>query len=189
MRLGNGSQVCGIPRRDKVPWHPIPVWYKHRKPLVLEAYSDSDWAGKLAAGRRSRSGWVVRYGDSPISWYSGIQKVVTQSSAEAEYVAISLAANEVVYLRNVLAFLNFPQPDATVIYEDNGAAIVWTKHYSADHSRSKHVDVRYHRIRHSGSYKKTAVFEWRRWTRGTTMRTHSLRRLCQGLTLNGTWTP
>ena len=127
--------------------HGILFPYKHRKPLVLEAYSDSDWAGKLAAGRRSRSGWVVRYGDSPISWYSGIQKVVTQSSAEAEYVAISSAANEVVYLRNVLTFLTLPQHDATVIYEDNGAAIVWSKHYSADHSRSKHVDVRYHRIR------------------------------------------
>jgi len=47
-------------------------------------------------------GGTVRYdGDSPILWYSGIQKVVTQSSAEAEYEAAALAANEVVYLRNL----------------------------------------------------------------------------------------
>ena len=131
----------------KTKSHGILFPYKHRAPPALEAYSDSDWAGKLAAGRRSRSGWVVRYGDSPISWYSGIQKVVTQSSAEAEYVAASLAANEVVYLRSLLTFLNLPPKHATVIYVDNGAAIVWTKHFSADHSRSKHVDVRYHRIR------------------------------------------
>jgi len=34
----------------------------------------------------------------------------------------------------------------TIKLRINGAAIVWTKHFSADHSRSKHVDVRYHRI-------------------------------------------
>jgi len=120
--------------------------YHHNGNPGLVAFSDSDWAGQIA-GRKSRSGWVVCYGGAPISWFSGVQKVVTQSSAEAEYVAVSLAANEVVYLRELLDFLERAEECPTIIFVDNGAAIVWTSHYSADHKRSKHVDVRYHRIR------------------------------------------
>lgn len=82
-----------------------------------------------------------------ISWYSGIQKkiVPAQSSAEAEYYAAVLAANEAVWFRQLLEDLGSPQ-DTITIYEDNQACISLTKN-PEDHKRSKHIQIKYHVIR------------------------------------------
>ena len=69
----------------------------------LETYVDADYAHK-AEDRRSVSGVVVCCGGTLVSWSSRIQKCVTLSTTEAEYVAMADGVKEALYVRGVLAF-------------------------------------------------------------------------------------
>ena len=74
------------------------------------------------------------------------QPLVTLSTAEAEYVALSIATQETVWIRRLLSDLTMTQDQATVLMEDNQAAICIGKN-PVSHARTKHIDVRYHYIR------------------------------------------
>jgi hypothetical protein len=56
------------------------------------------------------------------------------------------AATEIVFLRNLLSELGFPQRDATVLYEDNQSAIHMVNGRGS-FQKSKHVNVKYHYTR------------------------------------------
>ena len=66
-------------------------------PQVI-GYSDADWAGDLDT-RRSTSGYVFQIGRSTVSWCSKRQATVAKLTTEAEYVALSQATREAVWLR------------------------------------------------------------------------------------------
>ncbi|XP_017628838.1 secreted RxLR effector protein 161-like [Gossypium arboreum] len=72
--------------------------------VKLIGYSDSDWAGSLD-DMKSTSGYVFNLGSGAICWSSKKQQVVAQSTAEAEY--ITAAANQAIWLRNLLSDLGF----------------------------------------------------------------------------------
>ena len=118
-------------------------------PNVLECYCDASYApgGKTGSGwRRSRSGAIFMINGAAVSWLSKNQTCVALSTAEAEYIALSLATQEVVWLRRLLKFLGHVQIGPTAIFEDNQAAqIIATT--DMDSKRSKHIDVRYHYTR------------------------------------------
>jgi hypothetical protein len=69
------------------------TYKKGEKGLKVYGYSDSDWEGDID-DRKSTSGMVFYLGCNPISWCSKKQKVVAQSSCEAEYIAASTAARQ-----------------------------------------------------------------------------------------------
>lgn len=69
--------------------------------LHLHAYSDSDWEACLDT-RRSITGYVILFGNSPISWTSKKQQTVSTSSSEAEYRAMATVASEVTWLVHLL---------------------------------------------------------------------------------------
>ena len=93
---------------------------------VLTGYTNSDWAGDTD-DRRSTAGYLFLLNSGPISWYSKKQGSITLSSAEAEYMALSAAAQEAIYLRNLLDDLGLEQCAATVIYVDNCSAIAMAR--------------------------------------------------------------
>ena len=68
----------------------------------LVAYVDANWAGEPGAGRRSRTGIVLFYGKAAVYYTTALQKGVTLSSTEAEYIALSEAAKQITWLRRVL---------------------------------------------------------------------------------------
>ena len=111
----------------------------------LVGFSDADYAGDLD-DRRSTSGNVFLMSSGPVSWFSKKQAIVTLSTAEAEYVALSRAAQEIVWIRRLLSDLTAIQGQATVLMEDNQGAICIAKN-PVSHSRTKHIDVRYHYVR------------------------------------------
>ena len=78
--------------------------------LLVEGYSDSDWAGDKE-GRRSTSGFIFMLNGGPVSWCSKRRPTVALSSTEAEYIALTLAANEATWLRLLLTELGLLQPD------------------------------------------------------------------------------
>jgi hypothetical protein len=113
--------------------------------MELFAFADSDWAGDLDE-RKSRSGYIILLHKSPIIWSSKLQVSVALSSTEAEYVALSLSARDVIWLRNLLHELGFCQKTPTKIYEDNQSCIkiaISRKQLPG----TKHIDIRHHFIR------------------------------------------
>ena len=79
-----------------------------------------------------------------VSWLSKKQAVVALSTSEAEYIALSLATQEAVWLQRLLTELNLPNTPVTMM-EDNQGAIAIAKNPVA-HSRTKHIDIRYYYV-------------------------------------------
>ena len=111
----------------------------------LLCYSDADWAGDQD-DRHSTTGNVFMLGGGAISWISKKQSVVALSTAEAEYIALSSATQEVIWLRRLLTDLHLPENGPTKIWEDNQGAIAISKNPVA-HGRTKHIDIRHHFVR------------------------------------------
>ena len=109
---------------------------------ILTAYSDADY-GNCLDTKRSVSAFVTfPFGSSPISWRSSLQKLVTLSTTEAEYVALANTVQEVLYLWAFLQELNYTQSGATLIHEDNQSTIKIARN-PEHHSRYKHIDLRF----------------------------------------------
>jgi hypothetical protein len=113
----------------------------------LFGFSDSNWAGDLDK-RRSTSGHIFFKNGGPISWKSKMQTCIAQSSAEAEYIAASEASKEAVWLRTLLASVTCkPFIEPTLIKVDNQAAISIINNPVCS-SKTKHIEMRYHYVRH-----------------------------------------
>ncbi|KAL4282228.1 hypothetical protein GQ457_03G017580 [Hibiscus cannabinus] len=120
--------------------------YLKMENVVLTGYSDSDWARSLD-DMKSTSGYVFNVGSGAICWSSKKQQVVAQSTAEAEYIAVdAAAANQAIWLRNLLSDLSFKQESATVLLCDNKSAIAIAENH-VQHGRIKHINVKFHAIR------------------------------------------
>ena len=113
--------------------------------LQLTVFSDADMAGDID-GRWSTSDVLVFLGSAPISWMSLKQKVVALSTCEAEYVAATTAACQVVWLRRLLGELTDVEAHPPSLMVDNQPTIVLVKN-PVLHDRSKHIDVKFHFLR------------------------------------------
>jgi len=111
----------------------------------LYGFSDADWAGDTD-NRRSTPGHVFKVPDSTTSWCSKKQGTVAKSTTEAEYVALSQATQEAIYLRKLLADLGYKADLPTVLYEGNQGAIEISRN-PRFHNRTKHIDVTFHFVR------------------------------------------
>ena len=123
----------------------VTLKYKKTEDDQLVGFPDADYAGD-PDDRHSTSGNVLLMSSGPISWLSKKQTTVTLSIAEAEYVAMSIVTQEIVWIRRLLSDLTATQGQATVLMEDNQGAICIAKN-PVSHARTKHIDVRYHYVR------------------------------------------
>ena len=89
--------------------------------LQIHGYTDGDYAGCLKA-RRSRSGFVFLLNGGPISWSSQRQSIVSLSTAEAEYIALTHGTKEAIWLRQMLKELDI-SCNSIPISVDNQSAI------------------------------------------------------------------
>lgn len=111
---------------------------------TLVGYTDSDMAGDIDS-RKSTSGYLIKLAGGAVAWQSRLQRCVALSTTEAEFIAITEACKELLWLRKFLQELGFVQ-DKYLLFCDSQSAIHLGKN-STFHSRSKHIDVRYHWIR------------------------------------------
>lgn len=112
----------------------------------LSAYADSSYAGK-PDDRKSVSGGAVMYAGASVMWFSRTQRTVSLSSSESEYKSLSDCVKEVLFLRNILDFLDPGQSMIPVpVFEDNAGAIKLAENPMSS-ARSRHIDVRHHFIR------------------------------------------
>lgn len=120
---------------------------------ALVGFADSDWAGDKS-DRKSTSGYLFKIYGGTVCWTTRKQSLVTVSSTEAEYVALSEAAREGKWLLNLLKDLKCEISDF-VIFEDNQSTTNLTRKW--DHRRLKHIDVKYNFIRELVSNKIVIV--------------------------------
>ena len=110
----------------------------------LVGFCDADYAGDVNT-RRSTTGYIFKYMGSSISWGSTRQATVALSTCEAEYMALAEALKEGIWLIRVLKDLGKVERQFTVFCDNQGAIALSAN--PGKHSRSKHIDVRYHFIR------------------------------------------
>jgi len=111
----------------------------------LVSFSDSDWAGDKD-NRRSINGFIIFLCGVPIVWRSKQQKTVALSSSEAEFVAISEAVKEILFVLQLLKTMNIPVETPVTVRVDNMGAIFMSENASSG-VRTRHVDTRYHFVR------------------------------------------
>jgi hypothetical protein len=86
--------------------------------LKLRACSDVDYSSDLA-DRKSVTDFYILLSDSFISWKSKKQSIVSQSSTEIEYRAMTSSTKEIVWLRWLLADMRVSLSHSTLMYCSN----------------------------------------------------------------------
>ncbi|KAG2836201.1 hypothetical protein PC118_g4453 [Phytophthora cactorum] len=92
------------------------------------------------------SGEATAQANAPVVFKAKFQRTVALSSAEAEYMALNLCTQEVLWTRAMLMDMGHEQVGATRVWEDNQGAIALASN-AGYHARTKHVDTRHHFIR------------------------------------------
>ena len=109
---------------------------------VLTGYVDADWAGDHT-DRKSNTGYVFKLHGGTISWSSRKQPCVALSSTEAEYITVSEACREALWLKWLLVDLHVKENSVPVIYEDNQSCLTLLESEKVN-QRSKHIDTKFH---------------------------------------------
>jgi len=112
--------------------------------LTVYMYTDVSY-GIKAVDYRSVTGMCLFLGRNLIDWTSCAQKVVTRSSAEAEYVAMDVGMKAVLAARNFILTLGMTVFDL-VMKVDNTAAIAIAEGVAVS-MKVKHLDIIYHFLR------------------------------------------
>ncbi|GJW72865.1 hypothetical protein Tco_0132235 [Tanacetum coccineum] len=119
------------------------LWYSKDTGMCLTTYADADHTG-CQDTRRSTSGSAQFLGDKLVSWSSKKQKCTAISSTEAEYIALYGCCAQILWMRSQLTDYGF-QINKIPLYCDNKSVIALCCN-NVQHSRAKHIDVRYHFI-------------------------------------------
>ena len=77
---------------------------------------------------------------------SKLQETVALSTTEVEYITASDASKEAIWLKGLLDEIGRTQEKVNVLCDSQSAIHLATN--PAYHSRTKHIDVRYHFLRH-----------------------------------------
>ena len=97
------------------------IIYKKGGSNILSGFSDASYAPE-ASDRKSTSGYVFTMNGGAISWKSKRQPIISLSSMEAEYIALSTAAKEGMWLRKLENSI-LGKLDPITIQEDNQSTI------------------------------------------------------------------
>lgn len=112
--------------------------------LDTKGFCDSDYATDLDK-RISVSGYVLQVGGNTVSWRSTLHQVVALSTIEAEYMALSKATNEGLWLRELSGELGF-KVDSFKMNCVPQSAIFLAKN-ATHHNRTKHIATKIHFIK------------------------------------------
>nr|GFB85183.1 retrovirus-related Pol polyprotein from transposon TNT 1-94 [Tanacetum cinerariifolium] len=112
--------------------------------VALTTFTDADHAG-CQDTRHSTSGSLQFLGDRLISWSSKWQKITAISSTKAEYIALSRCCAQILWMRSKLTDYGLGL-NKIPMYCDNKSTIALCCN-NVQHSRSKHIDIRYHFIK------------------------------------------
>ena len=113
----------------------------------LIGHSDSDWASSKD-DRKSTTGYCFTLNSNGpvLAWKSRKQPTVALSSCEAEYMALTNATQEAMFLRNLLTDFGINVTLPILIRGDNLGSLDLVRN-EVSNDRSKHIDIKHHFIR------------------------------------------
>ena len=130
--------------------------------LALEMFADADFAGLWNIENpndpisvKSRTGYLITLGSTPVTWSSKLQTKIATSTMHAEYVALSSGMQELVPVRNTLEHIctvfDIKRSENTKlikVWEDNeGAMKLAQAPIERVTPHSKHFGIKYHWFR------------------------------------------
>ncbi|GJR63360.1 retrovirus-related pol polyprotein from transposon TNT 1-94 [Tanacetum coccineum] len=124
------------------------------KHVDVDGFVDANYAKDPDKGR-SIIGYVFMVHGCVVSWKATLQHVVALSTTEAEYMALTEAVKESIWLKGLLIELGV-NLRSVVVNCDNQSAIHLSRN-AMFHERTKHINVRYHFIREIVESKEIGV--------------------------------
>ncbi|GJV47154.1 retrovirus-related pol polyprotein from transposon TNT 1-94 [Tanacetum coccineum] len=112
--------------------------------MSLTAYADADHVA-CQDTRRSTSRSAQFLGDKLVSWSSNKQRSTAISSTKVVYIALSRCCAQILWMHSQLTNYGF-QFNKISLYCDNKSVLALCCN-NVQHSRAKHIDVRYHFIK------------------------------------------
>ena len=110
------------------------------EPWRMVVFTDSDYAGDPVS-RRSVSGYIIYLHGVPLCWRSKAQRSVTLSSTEAEWVSLSEAVKDIVFVLNICESISIDVELPVTVRVDNVGAIFMSNNVTTT-SGTRHVDIR-----------------------------------------------
>ncbi|OWY92083.1 polyprotein [Phytophthora megakarya] len=124
--------------------------------LHFVAYADAD-LGNEKDGRYSIPGYVLQVNGCTYAYKSRRQRIVTDDTCCAEFVAASKCSIMIIWTHNLCKELNLKRHVPTILYQDNQAAITVLTKIKGKY-KTKSVDLKYHKVR---DYHERGEFEVR----------------------------
>ena len=121
--------------------------YDREEELIVNGYTDAAFQTDVKDSKL-QYGYVFCLNRGVISWKSSKQDIVADSTTEFEYIAVSEAVKEAVWIRKFITGLRVVPSilDPIELHCDNNGAIAQAKE-PRSHQKSKHILRRYHLIR------------------------------------------
>jgi hypothetical protein len=116
--------------------------FKDLKPI---GWVDADYGGDIDS-RRLCAGYVFIQAGGPTAWSAQYQPTVALSTTEAEYMAVSRGAKQILWMYSEMEEVGYPQEKPGILYNDNSGAVALTKN-TKHNTRVKHIDIWHHFIR------------------------------------------
>jgi hypothetical protein len=129
-----------IPMMSRMTGEPISI-NEENLPYV---YADASYAGEVQ--RKSRSGYMIYAFGCLINWFSKKQPTTALSSTEAEFICLTEAVKESIWMRMILGELNLNVDNPMKIYQDNQSTMAIAID-PIHHARVKHMDIKMFFIR------------------------------------------
>ncbi|GJV19594.1 zinc finger, CCHC-type containing protein [Tanacetum coccineum] len=136
-------------------WHAIIRVFKYLKktidyglsyvgfPSVLEGYSYTSWITN-SEDHTSIASWVFLLGEGAISWASKKQTYITDSTMEAEFIALAAAGKEAEWLRNLIYEIPlWAKPISPISIHCDNAATLAKAYCQIYNGKSRHLGVRH----------------------------------------------
>ena len=126
--------------------------------MNLELYVDADFAGlyrrdpdRSSSSARSRTGYILFFGDIPLVWRSFLQSDIALSTLESEYTSLSHSIRTLIPIRSLVLELAgaLEIPDSinttvrSAVFEDNRAAVLLANNHRIT-SRTRYFHVKWH---------------------------------------------
>eukprot|EP00253_Pinus_taeda_P015807 PITA_15807 len=121
------------------------LWYPKENDLVIQAYTDTDWASSVD-DRKSTRGATIYLGGCLVSWLSKKQYSISLSTVEAEYIVAAVCCTQVFWMKKTLQDLQVKFDEPIPMFCDNTSTISISKNLVM-HSKMKHILIKYHFIR------------------------------------------
>jgi len=115
------------------------VYPKSVRPVSIIAFADAAFANEIK--QRSRYGHAVYISGCLVCWQTKATTAVCLSTAEAEFIAAAEAVKDLLWLRNFLGELGFPQLEPSYLHEDNQACVSMVNNHIVT-GRNRHFCVK-----------------------------------------------